>query len=61
MVFDFGSRPPEVNSALIYSGAGARPLLAAVTAVIVFGPLVVWVGVHNLIPHGLTHCGPFTA
>jgi Zn-dependent protease with chaperone function len=39
----------------------ARLLLAAVTAVIVFGPLVVWAGVHDLIPHGLTHCGPFTA
>jgi PPE-repeat protein len=32
MVFDFGSRPPEVNSALIYSGAGAGPLAAASSA-----------------------------
>ena len=32
MVFDFASRPPEVNSALIYSGAGAGPLMAAASA-----------------------------
>ena len=32
MVFDFGSRPPEVNSALIYSGAGAGPLTTASSA-----------------------------
>jgi PPE-repeat protein len=32
MVFDFGSRPPEVNSALIYSGAGAGPLSVASSA-----------------------------
>jgi PPE-repeat protein len=32
MVFDFGSRPPEINSALIYSGAGAGPLTAASSA-----------------------------
>jgi PPE-repeat protein len=32
MVFDFAARPPEVNSALIYSGAGAGPLTAASTA-----------------------------
>jgi PPE-repeat protein len=32
MVFDFGSRPPEVNSALIYSGAGTGPLMAASSA-----------------------------
>jgi len=32
MVFDFGSRPPEVNSALIYSGAGAGPLTGASSA-----------------------------
>ena len=32
MVFDFGSRPPEVNSALIYSGAGAGPLMNASSA-----------------------------
>jgi Zn-dependent protease with chaperone function len=39
----------------------ARFLLAAVTAVIVFGPVVVWAGVHNVAPHGLTQCGHFTA
>jgi PPE-repeat protein len=32
MVFDFGSRPPELNSALIYSGAGAGPLSVASSA-----------------------------
>jgi PPE-repeat protein len=32
MVFDFAARPPEVNSALIYSGAGAGPLMAASSA-----------------------------
>ena len=32
MVFDFGSQPPEVNSALIYSGAGAGPLTNASSA-----------------------------
>jgi PPE-repeat protein len=32
MVFDFASRPPEINSALIYSGAGASPLTAASSA-----------------------------
>jgi PPE-repeat protein len=32
MVFDFGSRPPEINSALIYSGAGAGPLTNASSA-----------------------------
>src|SRR3984957_12412928 len=32
MVFDFGSRPPEVNSGLIYSGAGAGPLSVASSA-----------------------------
>ena len=32
MVFDFGSRPPEINSALIYSGAGAGPLSVASSA-----------------------------
>jgi PPE-repeat protein len=32
MVFDFAGRPPEVNSALIYSGAGAGPLMAASSA-----------------------------
>ena len=39
----------------------ARLLLAAVTAVIVFGPVVVWAGVHNLAPDGLAQCGHFTA
>jgi PPE-repeat protein len=29
MVFDFAARPPEVNSTLVYSGAGAGPLMAA--------------------------------
>jgi PPE-repeat protein len=29
MVFDFAARPPEVNSTLIYSGAGASPMMAA--------------------------------
>jgi PPE-repeat protein len=32
MVFDFAARPPEVNSALIYSGAGAGPLMAAASS-----------------------------
>ncbi|KAA8964275.1 PPE family protein [Mycobacterium sp.] len=32
MVFDFAARPPEVNSALMYSGAGAGPLMAASSA-----------------------------
>jgi PPE-repeat protein len=32
VVFDFGSQPPEVTSALIYSGAGAGPLTAAASA-----------------------------
>ena len=29
MTFDFAARPPEVNSTLVYSGAGAGPLTAA--------------------------------
>ena len=29
MAFDFAARPPEVNSTLMYSGAGAGPLTAA--------------------------------
>jgi PPE-repeat protein len=29
MVFDFAARPPEINSALIYSGPGAGPMMAA--------------------------------
>jgi PPE-repeat protein len=29
MAFDFAARPPEVNSALMYSGSGAGPLMAA--------------------------------
>jgi PPE-repeat protein len=32
MVFDFAARPPEVNSTLIYSGAGAGPMMAAATS-----------------------------
>jgi PPE-repeat protein len=32
MVLDFAALPPEVNSALMYSGAGAGPLMAASTA-----------------------------
>jgi PPE-repeat protein len=32
MVFDFAARPPEINSTLIYSGAGAGPLMAASSA-----------------------------
>jgi PPE-repeat protein len=36
MVFDFAARPPEVNSTLIYSGAGAGPLTAAAST---FGSL----------------------
>jgi PPE-repeat protein len=32
MVFDFAARPPELNSGLIYSGAGAGPLMAAASA-----------------------------
>jgi hypothetical protein len=38
----------------------ARLLLAAVTAVVVFGPFVVWALIHGLTPHSLTPCGPFT-
>ena len=30
--FDFAAMPPEINSALMYSGAGAGPLMAAATA-----------------------------
>jgi PPE-repeat protein len=32
MVFDFAAQPPEINSALIYSGAGAGPLSIASSA-----------------------------
>jgi PPE-repeat protein len=32
MAFDFAARPPEVNSTLMYSGAGAGPLMAASSA-----------------------------
>ena len=32
MVFDFASRPPDVTSALIYSGAGSGPLSAAASS-----------------------------
>jgi Zn-dependent protease with chaperone function len=38
----------------------ARLLLAAVTAVIVFGPYLVSAAVHSLSPLGLTPCGPFS-
>ncbi len=29
MVFDFAARPPEINSGLMYAGAGAGPMMAA--------------------------------
>jgi PPE-repeat protein len=32
MVFEFAALPPEVNSGLLYTGAGSGPLLAAATA-----------------------------
>ena len=32
MVFDFAALPPEINSALMYTGAGAGPLMAAASA-----------------------------
>ncbi|ORW01312.1 PPE family protein [Mycobacterium kyorinense] len=32
MFFDFAARPPEVNSALMYAGAGAGPMMAAASA-----------------------------
>ena len=32
MVFDFAARPPEINSGLMYSGAGAGPLMAAASS-----------------------------
>ncbi|BBZ51324.1 PPE family protein [Mycobacterium heidelbergense] len=32
MVLDFAALPPEVNSALMYTGAGSGPLMAAATA-----------------------------
>jgi PPE-repeat protein len=32
MVFDFAARTPEINSALMYSGAGAGPLMAAASS-----------------------------
>lgn len=31
-MFDFGALPPEINSARMYAGAGAGPLMAAATA-----------------------------
>jgi PPE-repeat protein len=31
-MFDFAARPPEVNSTLIYSGAGAGPMMAAASS-----------------------------
>jgi PPE-repeat protein len=32
MFFDFAARPPEVNSGLMYAGAGAGPMMAAASA-----------------------------
>ena len=32
MVLDFAARPPEINSALMYSGPGADPMMATVAA-----------------------------
>jgi PPE-repeat protein len=32
MAFDFAARPPEINSTLMYSGAGAGPMMAASSA-----------------------------
>ncbi len=32
MVFDFAALPPEINSSLMYAGAGSGPLMAAATA-----------------------------
>ncbi len=32
MAFDFAAMPPDITSALMYSGAGAGPLMAAATA-----------------------------
>lgn len=32
MVLDFAALPPEINSALMYAGAGSGPLMAAATA-----------------------------
>ena len=32
MAFDFAALPPEVNSGLMYTGAGSGPLMAAATA-----------------------------
>jgi PPE-repeat protein len=29
MIFDFAARPPEINSALMYAGPGAGPMMAA--------------------------------
>jgi PPE-repeat protein len=36
MVFDFAARPPEVNSTMMYSGAGAGPMMSAAST---FGTL----------------------
>ena len=36
MAFDFAARPPEVNSTMMYSGAGAGPMMAAAST---FGTL----------------------
>jgi PPE-repeat protein len=32
MAFDFAARPPEINSGLMYTGAGAGPMMAASSA-----------------------------
>jgi PPE-repeat protein len=32
MAFDFAARPPEVNSTMIYTGAGAGPMMAAASS-----------------------------
>jgi hypothetical protein len=48
---------PDTATARVH----ARLQLAAVAAVVVFGPVVVWAVVHGLTPHGLIPCGPFTA
>jgi len=32
MAFDFAARPPEINSGLMYAGAGAGPMMAASSA-----------------------------
>ena len=32
MVFDFAAMPPEINSARMYTGPGAGPMMAAAAA-----------------------------